>query len=133
MAIVRQEKLFGAQEIQRFNRDADETIAWITEKDTLLSTDDFGKDLASVQTLQRKHEGLERDLAALEDKVLTLAQESTRLCSIHSEHADQITTKHDDIKKNWEQLLAKAKERKQKLDESYFLHRFLADFRDVSK
>ena len=30
LAIVRQEKLFGAQEIQRFNRDADETIAWIT-------------------------------------------------------------------------------------------------------
>ena len=132
LAIVRQEKLFGAQEIQRFNRDADETIAWITEKDALLSSDDFGKDLASVQTLQRKHEGVERDLAALEDKVLTLAQESTRLCSIHPEHAEQITAKHDDIKANWEQLIAKAKERKQKLDESYFLHRFLADFRDVS-
>merc|ERR1712020_622761 len=132
LAIVRQEKLFGAQEIQRFNRDADETIAWITEKDTLLSSDDYGKDLASVQTLQRKHEGVERDLAALEDKVLTLAQESTRLCSIHPEQAEQITAKHDDIKANWEQLIAKAKERKQKLDESYFLHRFLADFRDLT-
>ena len=51
----------------RFNRDADETIAWITEKDTLISSE-YGKDLASVQTLQRKHETLERDLAALEDK-----------------------------------------------------------------
>ena len=86
----------------------------------------------SHNRLQRKHEGVERDLAALEDKVLTLAQESTRLCSIHPEHAEQITAKHDDIKANWEQLIAKAKERKQKLDESYFLHRFLADFRDVS-
>merc|ERR1712020_871440 len=132
LAIVRQEKLFGAQEIQRFNRDADETIAWITEKDTLLSSDDYGKDLASVQTLQRKHEGVERDLAALEDKVLTLAQESTRLCNIHPEHAEQITAKHEEIKNTWEQLIAKAKERKQKLDESYFLHRFLADFRDLT-
>merc|ERR1712020_343776 len=132
LAIVRQEKLFGAQEIQRFNRDADETIAWITEKDTLLSSDDYGKDLASVQTLQRKHEGVERDLAALEDKVLTLAQESTRLCNIHPEHAEQITAKHEEIKNNWEQLIAKAKERKQKLDESYFLHRFLADYRDLT-
>ena len=50
------EKLFGAHEIQRFNRDADETIAWINEKDALISSDDCGKDLASVQTLQRKHE-----------------------------------------------------------------------------
>lgn len=51
-------------------RDADETIAWITEKDLVLSSDDNGRDLVSVQTLQRKHEGIERDLAALEDKVL---------------------------------------------------------------
>lgn len=51
------------------NRDADETIAWIMEKDAILSSDDFGRDLASVQALQRKHEGVERDLAALEEKV----------------------------------------------------------------
>ena len=50
-------------------RDVDETKAWINEKDTALSTDDYGRDLASVQALQRKHEALERDLAALEDKV----------------------------------------------------------------
>lgn len=50
-------------------RDADETISWINEKDTLLSTDDYGRDLPSVQALERKHDGLERDLNALEDKV----------------------------------------------------------------
>ena len=49
--------------------DADETKSWINEKGMVLSTDDFGRDLAGVQALQRKHEGLERDLAALEDKV----------------------------------------------------------------
>ncbi len=51
------------------NRDADETIAWIAEKDVVLSTDDFGRDLGSVQQLRRKHDGVERDLAALEEKV----------------------------------------------------------------
>lgn len=35
----------------------------------MLSSDDYGRDLASVQALQRKHEGVERDLAALEEKV----------------------------------------------------------------
>ena len=73
LAQKRQEKLYGAHEIQHFNRDADETITWIEEKNILLSPDDFGKDLASVQTLQRKHDGLERDLAALDDKVIVLA------------------------------------------------------------
>lgn len=49
---MRQERLFGAHEIQRFNRDADETVAWISEKDGILSSEDYGRDLASVQTLQ---------------------------------------------------------------------------------
>ena len=132
LATERQQKLFGAHEIQRFNRDADETIAWIAEKDSVLSTEDFGKDLASVQTLQRKHEGIERDLAALEDRVRTINQEAKRLCSIHGEHSEQITAKNDQIEKSWDELVSKAKERKKKLDESYFLHRFLADYRDLT-
>ncbi|XP_037079574.1 spectrin alpha chain-like [Pollicipes pollicipes] len=32
LALQRQEKLFGAHEIQRFNRDANEAISWINEK-----------------------------------------------------------------------------------------------------
>ena len=53
-----------------FFSDADETKNWISEKDKVLSSDDYGKDLGSVNALQRKHEATERDLAALEDKVL---------------------------------------------------------------
>ncbi|KAK7794241.1 hypothetical protein R5R35_012555 [Gryllus longicercus] len=131
LALMRQEKLFGAHEIQRFNRDADETVAWISEKDVVLSSDDYGRDLASVQTLQRKHEGVERDLAALEDKVTTLGQEADRLCGIHADHAEQIQAKRAEIVAYWESLTHKAEERRQKLDESYYLHRFLADFRDL--
>ena len=48
------------------NRDVDETLEWIKEKDAILSTDDLGKDLPSVQALQRKHEGMEKDLEVLE-------------------------------------------------------------------
>ncbi|XP_037798638.1 spectrin alpha chain-like isoform X2 [Penaeus monodon] len=130
-ALTRQEKLFGAHEIQRFNRDADETIAWVAEKDVVLSSDDYGRDLASVQTLQRKHEGLERDLAALEDKVSTLGEEATRLCGIHTDHAEQIKAKLAEIEHSWSTLTAKAQERRRRLDDSYYLHRFLSDFRDL--
>jgi len=62
-------QLGSAHEVQRFHRDVDETKDWIQEKDEALNDDDLGKDLRSVQALQRKHEGLERDLAALGDKV----------------------------------------------------------------
>lgn len=39
------------------------------EKELAASLDDYGHDLATVQRLQRKHEGLERDLIALGEKV----------------------------------------------------------------
>lgn len=131
LSLTRQDKLFGAHEIQRFNRDADETVAWIAEKDAVLSSDDYGRDLASVQSLQRKHEGIERDLAALEDKVSTLSEEAERLCETHPDHSDQIKSKLAEITNYWKQLMAEAKKRKERLDESYYLHRFLADHRDL--
>ncbi|XP_049884519.1 spectrin alpha chain isoform X2 [Pectinophora gossypiella] len=131
MALMRQERLFGAHEIQRFNRDADETIAWISEKDVVLGSDDYGRDLATVQTLQRKHEGVERDLAALEDKVSTLDGEAARLAAIHADHAPAIHAKRDEITLAWQKLVQKAKERRSELESSYALHRFLADYRDL--
>ncbi|XP_056641828.1 spectrin alpha chain isoform X2 [Diorhabda sublineata] len=131
ITLMRQDKLYGAHEIQRFNRDADETVAWIAEKDVVLSSDDYGRDLASVQALQRKHEGVERDLAALEDKVSTLGKEADRLGAIHADHGDVIQAKRSEIEDYWHSLTAKAKERREKLEESYALHRFLADFRDL--
>lgn len=58
-------------------RDADETKEWIEEKNQALNTDNYGHDLASVQALQRKHEGFERDLAALGDKVAPLQRKTS--------------------------------------------------------
>lgn len=55
--------------MKNLHSDADETKNWINEKDKVLSSDDYGKDLASVNALLRKHEAMERDLAAVEDKV----------------------------------------------------------------
>ena len=39
----------------QFQQLCDETLSWINEKDQTLSTEDCGRDLPSVQTLQRKH------------------------------------------------------------------------------
>lgn len=132
LSATRKETLFGAHEIQRFNRDIDETIAWIAEKDAALSGDDFGRDLASVQALQRKHEGTERDLAALEGKVQSLGQESERLKQLHPDRADGIEHKRQECVQYWNNLKRKAADRKAKLDRSYALHRFFADYRDLT-
>uniref|UniRef100_A0A8C3M1B6 Spectrin alpha chain, non-erythrocytic 1 n=1 Tax=Chrysolophus pictus TaxID=9089 RepID=A0A8C3M1B6_CHRPC len=132
LAQQRQGKLFGAAEVQRFNRDVDETISWIKEKGQLMASDDFGRDLASVQALLRKHEGLERDLAALEDKVKALCAEADRLQQSHPINASQIQVKREELIANWEQIRTLAAERHARLNDSYRLQRFLADFRDLT-
>lgn len=82
-------QLGSAHEVQRFHRDVDETKDWIQEKDEALNNDDLGKDLRSVQTLQRKHEGIERDLAALGDKIKQLDETANRLMQTHPESVDR--------------------------------------------
>lgn len=97
----------------------------------------------------------------MEHKVSTLGQEANRLCEIHADHGEQIKAKQEEIAKYWVDLTTKAKvpyigycdtiddqiklfirrrcffffllqHRKQNLDESYFQHKFLADFRDLT-
>lgn len=96
-----------------------------------MASDDFGRDLASVQALQRKHDGVERDLAALELKVQSLGVEAERLKTLHPDRADHIDAKKQEVLDFWEQLKEQAKNRKEQLDRSYALHRFYADYRDL--
>ncbi|XP_074621265.1 spectrin alpha chain, non-erythrocytic 1-like [Acropora palmata] len=130
LAITRQKRLAGAQQIHSFYRDADETKNWINEKDKVLSSDDYGKDLASVNALLRKHEALERDLAAVEDKVTALNQESALLQEAYPESADDISAKEDEIVNAWGNLKEKSAVRKTRLEDSYRLQRFISDYRD---
>ena len=113
------------------SRDANETKSWMNEKDTALLSDDYGRDLASVQALQRKHEGLERDLAALEDKVGTLGEEARRLQARHADSADQIAAKQAEIVGLWEGIKRKASQRGARLEDAQHYQKFLGDHRSV--
>ncbi|XP_065647133.1 spectrin alpha chain, non-erythrocytic 1 isoform X2 [Hydra vulgaris] len=129
-ASQRKKVLESSSEIHKFHRDADDAKAWIDEKGVSLSSIDYGKDLASVQSLQRKHEVLERDLAALEEKVNSLNAEAGKLMDNHLTSADLIKEKLNDLTENWSELKRKANERKAKLNESYAFQKFLNDYRD---
>ncbi|VEL10488.1 unnamed protein product, partial [Protopolystoma xenopodis] len=132
LARQRQQKLYEAHEIQRFFRDTDKAISWVNEKSIPLSIDDCGRDLVSVQALQRKHEALERDLAAIEEKVGHLNNDAVSLSQKHPDSSDTIQTKRQNLADAWDKLKTKSAERRAKLDESLQLHRFLSDWRDLS-
>uniref|UniRef100_A0A914P3Y4 SH3 domain-containing protein n=3 Tax=Panagrolaimus TaxID=55784 RepID=A0A914P3Y4_9BILA len=132
LTTTRREGLFGAQQVQRFNRDADELLSWIAEKETNLSSDDFGRDLNNVQALQRKHEGTERDLEALKGKMDKLERDADQLGHQYPDRRDQIDGKLQEAQSRWADLLRQAQRRKEDLNRSYNLHRFLADYRELS-
>ncbi len=69
MSQARQDALSGAKLVHVFDRNANETVAWITEKEATLFSLDYGQDLEGVQALLRKHAGFEHDLATVKDQV----------------------------------------------------------------
>lgn len=49
----------NAKKVHAYVRDADDTIEWIEEKDLLMSSEDYGHDIVTVQALIVKQEGFE--------------------------------------------------------------------------
>lgn len=128
------QQLESAHEVQRFNRDVDETIDWIKEKEDALNDLNAPDeaDLKSVKTLKRKYDGLERDLAALDDKIKRMDDTSARLSNNHPESADQTKQKQNDVSQDWNKLLEQAKARRDKIIDLYDLQKFRADYDDLA-
>lgn len=56
LAQERRAKLEESLALQMFYRDVDEEEIWISEKDTFLSSTDYGRDLNTTMWLLKKHE-----------------------------------------------------------------------------
>ena len=65
----KERSLEGASSVELFNRTCQETKDWMIEKMQKMDTDELGRDLKTIQSLQRKHDQLERELAPVEEKV----------------------------------------------------------------
>ena len=66
---AKERSLQGASSVELFHRTCDEAKDWMEEKINKLDTEELGRDLRTVQALQRKHQNLERELAPLEEKM----------------------------------------------------------------
>jgi spectrin beta len=129
---IRTKVLATARKIHTFNRDANDLVHQITEKMKALQGVDYGKDLASVQSLQKKHEGYEHDLAPLEQRITQLSKDAHILSSAHPESSAHIGEKEHEATSAWRELIARSHQRKQKLLQAEELQRYLNEFRDLS-
>ncbi|XP_053986770.1 spectrin alpha chain isoform X1 [Hylaeus volcanicus] len=131
LAHARQDALAGAKQVHMFDRTADETISWIQEKETALSSDGYGHDLETIQALVRKHQGFETDLDAVKEQVELLMDEASRLIELFPDARIHIDVKHQEAEAAWNELLEKAAQRRSKLSQAEQLQSYLGEYRDL--
>ena len=77
---ARDQKLFGAGELHRFNRDVEDALSRMQEKYGSIP-EELGRDLRTVQSYIKKHEGFENDLVALEAQVTSVFKRAVSVFS----------------------------------------------------
>lgn len=130
-AVSRQDALAGAKQVHTFDRNADETIGWIYEKEAVLLSDDFGHDLESIQALGRHHEGFQRDLAAVQEQSEVLLREARRLGETFPDAREHIEAKRDEVSEAWKALLARSRQRGDKLRQAEQLQTYFDEYREL--
>ncbi|KAG5278564.1 hypothetical protein AALO_G00100320 [Alosa alosa] len=127
----KKELLQSALGVQNYHLDCNETKSWIREKTKVIeSTQELGNDLTGVMALQRKLTGMERDLAAIEDKLGDLKGEAGRLAEEHPDQADAINGQLAEIASVWEEMKETLRAREESLGEASKLQGFLRDLDD---
>ncbi|MGH0172127.1 UNVERIFIED_CONTAM: hypothetical protein FKN15_000244 [Acipenser sinensis] len=127
----KKDSLSSALGVQNYHLECNETKSWIREKTKVIeSTQELGNDLAGVMALQRKLTGMERDLAAIEDKLSDLQKEAERLAAEHPDQAQAIMGRLAEITDVWEEMKTTLKNREESLGEASKLQQFLRDLDD---
>ncbi|CAF0848373.1 unnamed protein product [Didymodactylos carnosus] len=114
--------------VQTFHIECNETISWIQDKIRIVqSTEDLGRDLGGVMTMQRRLSGLERDMAAIQSKLDQLENEAQKLEKDHPEESQDIRTKVNQINSVWYELKEILRRREESMGEAAELQKFLRD------
>ena len=121
--LIRQEKL--EQLAARFNRKAGMRETWLSENQRLVSQDNFGFDLAAVEAAAKKHEAIETDIFAYEERVQAVIAVAHELEAENYHDIERINARKDNVLRLWNFLLELLKARRSRLEMSLQLqHNF---------
>lgn len=112
--LIRQEKL--EQLARRFDRKAAMRETWLSENQRLVSQDNFGFDLPAVEAATKKHEAIETDIAAYEERVQAVVAVARELEAENYHDIKRITARKDNVFRLWEYLLELLRARRQRLE-----------------
>ncbi|KAK6756847.1 hypothetical protein RB195_014959 [Necator americanus] len=123
--LIRQEKL--EQLAARFNRKAEMRETWLTENQRLVSQDNFGSDLASVEAATKKHEAIETDIFAYEERVQAVVAVAGELEAENFHGIEEINNRKENVLKLWNYLFQLLLARRVRLELSMAIQRIFHD------
>ncbi|CAD5123350.1 DgyrCDS11708 [Dimorphilus gyrociliatus] len=149
-----EKELDAALEVHIFNRDVDDIKERLNDKIMLsqwsdpnastehldtdqsellaVSVNDLGRDVATVESLQRKQDDIEKDMTVIKDKLLNLEEEAENLAKKYPEHVEKLQSEIAGANELWNKLDNAVVERRTNLSKSYDLHRYLAEAKEHS-
>ncbi|CAG2179804.1 unnamed protein product, partial [Oppiella nova] len=113
-----------------FNAAVKDIDFWLGEVEGLLKSEDSGKDLASVQNLIKKHQLVEADIQAHEDRIRDMNGLADSLIESGQFDTATIQEKRSSINERYERVKTLATYRRTRLNEANTLHQFFRDIAD---
>uniref|UniRef100_A0A8C8ER97 Spectrin beta chain n=1 Tax=Oncorhynchus tshawytscha TaxID=74940 RepID=A0A8C8ER97_ONCTS len=123
--LIRQEKL--EQMARRFDRKAAMRETWLLENQRLVAQDNFGYDLPAVEAAKKKHDAIETDIAAYEERIQGIVAISKELQSELYHDAKRIDVRKDNILRLRDYLLELLNARRARLDKNLTLQRIFQE------
>ncbi len=116
LANLRKQNLIDNSAFLQFMWKADVVESWIADKEAYIKSEEFGRDLSSVQTLLTKQETFDIGLEAFENEgINNITSLRDQLVSANHSQTTAINRKYDEVISRWQKLLADSNSRKQRL------------------
>ncbi|TPP60271.1 Spectrin beta chain [Fasciola gigantica] len=112
--LIRQEKL--EQLASRFDRKAGLRETWLTDNQRLVAQDNFGQDLAAVEAATKKHEAIETDIFAYEERVNAMVNVAEELERENYHDYERVQVRRTNVLALWQNLLSSLALRRHRLD-----------------
>ncbi|XP_063803707.1 spectrin beta chain, non-erythrocytic 5 isoform X2 [Pseudophryne corroboree] len=124
-------KLCQARDLQTFFSIVDQNESWLNSKEAFLANEDLGDSVASVESLQHKHEKFQKALDAQMDKIDEMESFAKQLQNNQHYDSENIASKCQAVLERKKKLLNLSEVRKRKLEESRQLQKFIRSSYEV--
>ncbi|KOB75298.1 Uncharacterized protein OBRU01_07805 [Operophtera brumata] len=89
---------------------------WLSENQRLVSQDNFGFDLAAVEAAAKKHEAIETDIFAYEERVQAVVAVCSELQAERYHDIERVCARRDNVLRLWAYLLELLRARRARLE-----------------